>query len=79
MKVTIDEHLRVSIEDMDSKETMALIEMIKGAGLEERRIFNGVLTELTKTPWDKVGKKKNRGVRKARGPEKPGGVGSWKW
>lgn len=50
MRVTIDKQLQVSIEDMDGQEVLALVEMIRGAGLEERRIFNGVLTELTKTP-----------------------------
>lgn len=54
MKVTIDAHWHISIEDMDMKETGALIEMIKGAGLEERRIFNGVLTTLTTTPVDEI-------------------------
>ena len=50
MKVTIDAHWHFSIEDMDMEETTALMEMIKGAGPEERRIFNGVLTTLTQTP-----------------------------
>jgi len=54
MKVTIDAHWHISIEDMDVEETGALIEMIKGAGLEERRIFNGVLTTLTQTPVDEI-------------------------
>lgn len=54
MKVTINKHFCINIEDMDMKETGALIEMIKGAGLEERRIFNGVLTTLTTTPVDEI-------------------------
>ena len=58
MKVTINKQLQVSIEDMVSTEMLALVEMIKGAGLEERRIFNGVLTQLTQTPWDKLERKK---------------------
>lgn len=39
---------------MDVEETEAFINMIKGAGLEERRIFNGVLTTLTQTPVDEI-------------------------
>lgn len=54
MKVTIDAHWHISIEDMDMEETGAFINMIKGAGLEERRIFNGVLTTLTQTPADEI-------------------------
>ena len=54
MKVTINKHFCINIEDMDVEETGALIEMIKGAGLEERRIFNGVLTALTQTPVDEL-------------------------
>lgn len=54
MKVTINKHLCISIEDMDPKETMAFINMVMGAGLEERRIFNGVLTTLTQTPMEEI-------------------------
>ena len=54
MKVTIDSRWHISIEDMDMEETGALINMVKGAGLEERRIFNGVLTTLTQTPVDEI-------------------------
>lgn len=54
MKVTINKQWQVSIEDMDVEETEAFINMIKGAGLEERRIFNGVLTTLTQTPVDEI-------------------------
>ncbi len=54
MKVTIDSRWHISIEDMDMEETGAFINMVKGAGLEERRIFNGVLTTLTQTPVDEI-------------------------
>lgn len=54
MKVTINKQLQVSIEDMDGDEVQALIEMIRGAGIIERRIFNGVLTTLTQTPIDEI-------------------------
>jgi len=54
MKVTIDSRWHISIEDMDMDETVAFINMVKGAGLEGRRIFNGVLTTLMQTPVDKI-------------------------
>lgn len=54
MKVTIDSRWHISIEDMDMDETVAFINMVKGAGLKERRIFNGVLTTLTQTPVDEI-------------------------
>lgn len=54
MKVTIDAHWHINIEDMDMNEWGALINMIEGAGLEERRIFNGVLTTLTQTPINEI-------------------------
>jgi len=54
MKVTINKHFCINIEEMDMKETEAFINMVKGAGLEERRIFNGVLAALTQTPVDKL-------------------------
>lgn len=54
MKVTIDSRWHISIEDMDMEETGAFINMVKGAGLEERRIFNGVLTTLTQTPVEEI-------------------------
>ena len=54
MKVTIDSRWHISIEDMDMEETGAFMNMVKGAGLEERRIFNGVLTTLTQTPVDEI-------------------------
>lgn len=54
MKVTINKHFCINIEEMDMKETEAFINMVKGAGLEERRIFNGVLTTLTTTPVNEI-------------------------
>ena len=54
MKVTLGKGLHVSIEDMQPCEWQALINMIRGAGLEERRIVHGVLTALPVTPSDKL-------------------------
>ena len=58
MKVTINKQLQVSIEDMDGDEVQALIEMIRGAGIIERRIFSRVLIDLTRKPADKLKRKK---------------------
>lgn len=58
MKVTINKHWQVSIEDMDRDEVLALIEMIRGAGIIERRIFSRVLIELTRKPAGKLERKK---------------------
>ena len=58
MKVTINKQLQVSIEDMDGDEVLALIEMIRGAGIIERRIFSQVLIELTRKPADRLERKK---------------------
>lgn len=54
MRVTIDEHLRINIRDIEGAEILHLVSMINGACLEERRIFHGVLKELTETPFDKL-------------------------
>lgn len=58
MKVTINKQLQVSLEDMDGDEVLALIEMIRGAGIIERRIFSRVLIELTRKPADYLERKK---------------------
>lgn len=58
MKVTINKHFCINIEEMDMKETEAFINMVKGAGLEERRIFSRVLIDLTRKPADKLERKK---------------------
>lgn len=58
MKVTINKQLQVSIEDMDGDEVQALIEMVRGAGIIERRIFSRVLIDLTRKPADKLERKK---------------------
>lgn len=62
MKVTINKQLQVSIEDMDGDEVQALIEMIRGAGIIERRIFSRVLIDLTRKSADKLERKKNESI-----------------
>lgn len=54
MKVKINKLFHISIEDMEPHETMAFIKMVRGAALEERRIFYGVLKDLENTPIDKL-------------------------
>ena len=54
MKVTIDDNFLISIEDMEPEELEAFISMVRGAGLEERRIFHPVLKQLTETPFDQL-------------------------
>ena len=58
MKVTINKQLQVSIEDMDGEEVLVLTEMIRGAGIIERRIFSRVLIDLTRKPADYLERKK---------------------
>ena len=60
MRLTIDKKLNVHIHDMEWHETQALIEMIKSANIEERRIFHGLLKQLTETPFDKLEREEER-------------------
>ena len=48
MYIDVDSCGFVSLMQMDAKETMALASMIRGAGLEHRRTFNGVMKQLEK-------------------------------
>lgn len=54
MKVTLSDHLHINIEGLQGPEIHALIAMIRGASLEERRIFHPVLVALTETPLDQL-------------------------
>ena len=45
--------LEVNLMGMSIDEAVALKSMIEGAGLQERRMFNGVLQQL-KQPFDKL-------------------------
>ncbi|MBR1558034.1 MAG: hypothetical protein IJ647_09800 [Prevotella sp.] len=53
MYVETTKDLEVNLMGMTIKEACSLKTMIEGAGLEERRIFNGVLQQL-KQPVDKL-------------------------
>lgn len=48
MYVDIDSCGFVSLMQMDTEESASLAAMIRGAGLEERRVFNKVLQDLEK-------------------------------
>ncbi len=54
MKVTISNKLDINIEGIEPDEILALIRMIEGAGLEERRIFFQIVRALRNTPLDKM-------------------------
>lgn len=53
MYVEMTRDLEVNLMGMSWEEAVALQRMIEGAGLEERRTFNGVLRQL-KQPFDKL-------------------------
>lgn len=46
MYIEIDSRFKVSLMDMDFEEAVQLAEMIRGAGLQERRTFNHILHQL---------------------------------
>jgi hypothetical protein len=54
MKVTLSGNLAVNIEGLQGHEILSLINMIKGASLEERRLFFSIVNILEKTPFDKL-------------------------
>lgn len=53
MYVEMTKDLEVNLMAMDWEEAVGLQQMIEGAGLEQRRMFNGVLRQL-KQPFDKL-------------------------
>lgn len=53
MYVEMTKDLEVNLMGMSCEEAVALLRMIEGAGLQERRMFNGVLQQL-KLPIDKL-------------------------
>jgi hypothetical protein len=53
MYVEMTKDLEVNLMGMSWEEAVALQQMIEGAGLQERRMFNGVLQQL-KQPVDKL-------------------------
>ena len=54
MNLTIKSGMKITISDISPDECKALISMIRGAGLEERRQWFPTLEALTKTPLDKL-------------------------
>ena len=53
MYVEMTKDLEVNLMAMTWEEAVGLQQMIEGAGLEQRRMFNGVLRQL-KQPFDKL-------------------------
>lgn len=53
MYVEMTRQLEVNLMAMTWEEAVGLAEMIRGAGLQERRMFNGVLRQL-EGPFDKL-------------------------
>lgn len=53
MYVEMTKDLEVNLMAMTWEEAVSLQQMIEGAGLEQRRMFNGVLRQL-KQPIDKL-------------------------
>ena len=53
MYVEMTQDLEVNLMAMTWEEAVGLQQMIEGAGLEQRRMFNGVLRQL-KQPFDKL-------------------------
>lgn len=53
MYVEMTKELKVNLMGMSWEEAVALQRMIEGAGLQERRMFNGVLQQL-RQPVEKL-------------------------
>jgi hypothetical protein len=53
MYVEMTKDIEVNLMGMTWEEAVALLNMIEGAGLQERRMFNGVLQQL-KQPFNKL-------------------------
>ena len=56
MYVEITKDFEVNLMGMDFEEACMLASMIRGAGLEERRTFNGVLQQISREGIDKLRK-----------------------
>ena len=54
MRVTLDRKLRVNIEGIEGDDLVSFMKMVRGASLQERRIWFPVLRELDKKPADKL-------------------------
>ena len=58
MNLTINSKMEFTVSGIGPDEVKALVSMIRGAGLEERRKWFPILETLTKTPFDKLKKDK---------------------
>lgn len=54
MRVTIDRKLRVYIEGIEGDDLVSFMNMVRGASLEDRRVWLPVLRELDRRPVDKL-------------------------
>lgn len=54
MRVTLDRKLRVNIEGIEGDDLVSFMNMVRGAALQERRVWFPVLRELDKKPIDKL-------------------------
>ena len=54
MRVTVREHLHVNIEGIEDDELTAFLAMVRGAGIEERRVWMPVVKTVENTPWNKI-------------------------
>lgn len=54
MRVTLDKKSRVNIEGIDGDDLVSFMNMVRGAALQERRVWFPVLRELDKKPWNKL-------------------------
>lgn len=54
MKVTLSESLNVNIERIDGDELVSFLTMVRGAAIEERRVWMPVIRYLEKTPWNEI-------------------------
>ena len=52
MYIDIDRQLRIHLMDMTFDEALALLDMIRGASPENRRVFHHVKEQLERTPID---------------------------
>lgn len=67
MKITIKKGFVFTISEIGSDEIMALVGMIRGASLEERRLWFSVYEALTKTPFDKLERDESEQLEKFAG------------
>ena len=54
MRVTLDRKLRVNIEGIEGDDLVSFMKMVRGASLQERRVWFPVLRELDKKQLDKL-------------------------